>query len=175
MPARGDATRTDATAPAVEELAMSSPRLEAFLDSNRVAYDTMTHPHAFTAQQTAMNAHIDGHSMAKTVMVKLDGRLAMAVLPSDEWLDVTRLRQASGAREVALADESDFKDRFPECEVGAMPPFGNLYHMDVYVSDSLAGGDRIAFNAGNHRELMRMGWNDFERLVHPRVGPLSRH
>ena len=154
---------------------MSSPRLEEFLNSNRVDYDTMTHPHAFTAQQTAMSAHIGGHAMAKTVMVKLDGKLAMAVLPSDEWLDVTRLRSASGAREVALADESDFKDRFPECEVGAMPPFGNLYRMDVYASESFAGGDRIAFNAGNHRELVQMGWDDFERLVHPRVVQLSRH
>ena len=154
---------------------MSSPRLEEFLHSNRVAYDTVTHPHAFTAQETAERAHIHGHAMAKTVMVKLDGRLAMAVLPSDEWLDVARLRQVSGAREVALANESDFKDRFPECEVGAMPPFGNLYHMDVYAADSLADDGHIAFNAGNHREVMRMDWGDFERLVHPRVVPLSRH
>lgn len=154
---------------------MSSPRLEEFLSSNRVAYDTMRHPHAFTAQETAASAHIDGHTMAKTVMVKLDGKLAMAVLPSDEWLDVARLRQVSGAREVALCDESDFKDRFPECEVGAMPPFGNLYHMEVYASESLAGAGHIAFNAGNHRELMRMGWNDFERLVRPRMVEMSRH
>ncbi|HEY0505208.1 MAG TPA: YbaK/EbsC family protein [Lysobacter sp.] len=154
---------------------MSSPRLEEFLNSNRVAYDTMKHPHAFTAQETAMSAHVDGHAMAKAVMVKLDGKLAMAVLPSDEWLDVTRLREVSGAREVALADESDFKDRFPECEVGAMPPFGNLYHMDVYASESLAQGESIVFNAGNHREVMQMGWGDFERLVHPRVVQLSRH
>lgn len=154
---------------------MSSPRLEEFLNSNRVAYDTVTHPHAFTAQQTAERAHIRGHEMAKTVMVKLDGRLAMAVLPSDEWLDVARLRQVSGAREVALANESDFKDRFPECEVGAMPPFGNLYRMDVYAAESLADDGHIAFNAGNHRELMRMDWSDFERLVHPHVVQLSRH
>lgn len=154
---------------------MSSPRLEEFLHSNRVSYDTVTHPHAFTAQETANRAHIQGHEMAKTVMVKLDGKLAMAVLPSDEWLDVARLRQVSGAHEVALASESDFKDRFPECEVGAMPPFGNLYNMEVYAADSLADDGRIAFNAGNHREVMRMGWEDFERLVHPRVGQLTRH
>lgn len=153
---------------------MSSPRLEEFLHSNRVAFDTMTHPHAFTAQETAASAHIDGHEMAKTVMVKLDGRLAMAVLPADEWLDVARLRDASGAHEVALASESDFKDRFPECEVGAMPPFGNLYGMDVYASVTL-DGDRIAFNSGNHRELMRMEWHDFVRLVHPRMASLARH
>ncbi|MBU8974755.1 MULTISPECIES: YbaK/EbsC family protein [unclassified Lysobacter] len=154
---------------------MSSPRLQEFLNSNRVSYDTMTHPHAFTAQETAMRAHVDRHAMAKTVMVKLDGRLAMAVLPSDEWLDVSQLRQVSGAREVALASETDFKDRFPECEVGAMPPFGNLYNMDVYAAESLADDGRIAFNAGSHRELMRMEWSDFERLVHPRVVELTRH
>lgn len=153
---------------------MSSPRLEEFLHSNRVVFDTMTHPHAFTAQETAVSAHIDGHEMAKTVMVKLDGKLAMAVLPADEWLDVARLRDASGAHEVALASEADFKDRFPECEVGAMPPFGNLYGMDVYASVTL-DGDRIAFNSGNHRELMRMEWRDFVRLVHPRMASLARH
>jgi Ala-tRNA(Pro) deacylase len=155
--------------------AMSSPRLEEFLHSNRVVYDTMTHPHAFTAQATAASAHINEHEMAKTVMVRLDGKLAMAVIPSSEWLDIASLRQVSGAREVSLASESDFKDRFPECEVGAMPPFGNLYGMEVYAADSLSEDDRIAFNAGNHRELMRMGWGDFERLVHPRVVHLTRH
>lgn len=154
---------------------MSSPRLEEFLHSNRVSYDTMTHPHAFTAQATAASAHIDDQEMAKTVMVKLDGKLAMAVVPSNAWLDLGSLRDACGAREVSLASESDFKDRFPECEVGAMPPFGNLYGMDVYVSDHLRNDARIAFNAGNHRELMRMGWSDFERLVHPRIAPLTRH
>ena len=113
--------------------------------------------------------------MIKTVMVRLDGKLAMAVLPSDEWLDLAQLRKVSGAREVALATEADFKDRFPECEVGAMPPFGNLYAMDVYAAASLAEDDDIAFNAGSHRELMRMGWDDFERLVHPRIVDLTRH
>lgn len=154
---------------------MSSPRLQEFLNSNRVAYDTMTHPHAFTAQETAMRANLDPHGMVKTVMVKLDGRLAMAVLPADEWLDVAKLRQVSGAREVALASESDFKDRFPECEVGAMPPFGNLYRMDVYAAESLADAGAMAFNSGSHRELVRMRWDDFERLVHPRVVQMTRH
>jgi len=152
-----------------------SPRLQEFLSANHVHYDTMSHPHAFTARDTAASAHIDSHEMLKTVMVRLDGKLAMAVLPSDEWLDLAQLRKVSGAREVALATEADFKDRFPECEVGAMPPFGNLYAMDVYAAASLADDDDIAFNAGSHRELMRMGWHDFERLVHPRMVELARH
>lgn len=154
---------------------MSSPRLEEFLQTHRVAYDTMTHPHAFTAQATAASARLDAHEMAKTVMVRIDGRLAMAVVPSNEWLNLSLLREASGAREVALASESDFRDRFPECEVGAMPPFGNLYNMPVYADESLGDDAPIAFNAGNHRELMRMEWRDFARLVQPHMAPLTRH
>jgi Ala-tRNA(Pro) deacylase len=157
-----------------EESAMSLPRLEEFLHSNHVPYDTMRHPHAFTAQATAASANISGKEMAKTVMVRLDGKLAMAVLPASEWLSLANLRDCAGASEAAIVTESEFKDRFPECEVGAMPPFGNLYGMDVYAADSLAEDEHIAFNAGSHRELMRMDWRDFERLVHPRVAHLSR-
>ncbi|MBF6024497.1 aminoacyl-tRNA deacylase [Lysobacter niastensis] len=153
---------------------MSLPRLEEYLNSNHVPYDTMRHAHAFTAQATAASANISGKEMAKTVMVHLDGKLAMAVLPANEWLNLASLRECSGAREAALASESEFKDRFPECEVGAMPPFGNLYGMDVYADDALTEDEMIAFNAGSHRELMRMDWRDFERLVHPRVAHLSR-
>lgn len=154
---------------------MTSQRLQDYLNEKHVHYDTVTHPHAFTAQQTAASAHIDSHSMAKTVMVRLDGKLAMAVLPSNEWLDVEQLRIAAGAREARLASESEFRDRFPECEVGAMPPFGNLYGMEVYVADSLADDERIAFNAGNHRELMWIDLRDFERLVHPHRAAMTRH
>ncbi|RPE81475.1 Ala-tRNA(Pro) deacylase [Vulcaniibacterium tengchongense] len=167
---------TDAAGLPFLEAAMSMSRLEAFLDSHRVAYDTLTHPRAFTAEATAFSARIDRHEMAKTVMVRLDGRLAMAVLPADERLSLARLREVSGASEVGLASEAEFRDRFPECEVGAMPPFGNLYGMEVYAADSLADEDgQIAFNAGTHRELLLMEWSDFERLVHPYVASLSRH
>ena len=154
---------------------MTSQRLQEFLTEQQVDFHTVTHPHAFTAVQTAASAHIDSHAMAKTVMVRVDGKLAMAVLPSNEWLDIERLRAAAGAREVRLASEAEFRDRFPECEVGAMPPFGNLYGMEVYVADSMAEDERIAFNAGNHRELMWVRWRDFERLVHPHMAPMTRH
>ncbi|MEG3789112.1 YbaK/EbsC family protein [Lysobacter sp. CCNWLW3] len=154
---------------------MASQRLQDYLHSHQVAYDTLAHPYAMTAHGAAVSADIDDHEMAKTVMVKLDGRLAMAVVPADEWLRLTRLREASGAQYVALASEAEFKERFPECEVGAMPPFGNLYGLEVYAADSLAGEERIAFNAGSHRELMRIAWSDFEQLVHPRVAALTRH
>ncbi|MCF7220197.1 aminoacyl-tRNA deacylase [Marilutibacter chinensis] len=154
---------------------MTTQRLQDYLREQQVDFETVTHPHAFTAAQTAASAHIDGHAMAKTVMVRLDGKLAMAVLPSNEWLDIEQLRKAAGAGEARLASESEFRDRFPECEVGAMPPFGNLYGMEVYVADSLSDDERIAFNAGNHRELMWMRWRDFERLVHPHMASLTRH
>ena len=98
----------------------------------------------------------------------------MAAVPANEWVDLSRLREATGAQEVALASESECRERFPECEVGAMPPFGNLYGMDAFAADSLAADEQIVFNTGSHRELVCIGWNDFERLVHPRVTDLTR-
>lgn len=154
---------------------MINQRLEQFLQQHNVPFDTLAHPHAFTASETAQRAHIAGQEMAKTVMVKMDGRMVMAVVPANEWLNLDGLRQACGARSVMLASEDEFRDRFPECEVGAMPPFGNLYGMDVYAADTLTQGGHIAFNAGNHRELMRMEWSDYERLVHPHIASMTRH
>ncbi|TWI12632.1 aminoacyl-tRNA deacylase [Aerolutibacter ruishenii] len=154
---------------------MTTQRLEQFLRSHDVHFDTVPHDHAITALDTARRAHLTGRDMAKTVVVKLDGRLAMAVIPANEWVSLEALRQATGARSASLAGENEFNDRFPECEVGAMPPFGNLYGMEVYAADSLSRGQDIAFNAGNHHELVRMGWNDFERLVHPRIMSMTRH
>jgi Ala-tRNA(Pro) deacylase len=154
---------------------MTSQRLEDYLRAHSIAFHTISHPYAQTAEGTAASANISGREMAKTVMVRLDGKLAMAVVPANEWVDLPRLREVTGAQDVALASESEFKDRFPECEVGAMPPFGNLYGMDVFASDRLAADEQIAFNAGSHRELVCIGWSDFERLVHPRVADLTRH
>lgn len=154
---------------------MTSQRLEEYLQSQQVPFHMLSHPHAMTAQETASSAHIANREMAKTVMVKIDGQLAMAVVPANEWVHLDRLRALTGARNVALASEDEFKGRFPECEVGAMPPFGNLYGMDVFVADSFAAGERIAFNAGSHRELVRMGWHDFQRLAQPRVVRMTGH
>ena len=102
--------------------------------------------------------------MAKTVIVDVDGELAMAVLPSDQYLDPDRLRQALNANSVRLAQEEDFKDRFPLCEPGGEPPFGNLYNMKVYVDDTMISEDWLAFNAGTHTEVIKMGMGDFRRL-----------
>lgn len=144
-------------------------RLKEFLDSQQIKYVTISHSPAFTAQQIAATAHVPGKELAKTVMVLVDGKMAMAVLPASLRVDLDHLQQIIGARRIELADERSFRDKFPECEVGAMPPFGNLYGMDVYVADSLAEDEEIAFNAGSHTELIRMAYADFERLVKPKV------
>ena len=152
---------------------MSATRLMDFLDRNAVHYITMRHSPAYTAQGIAASAHIPGREFAKTVIVLLDGRPAMAVLPAPRKVLIDGLRAATGAAEVKLATEHDFMDLFPDCELGAMPPFGNLYGMEVFVGQELAQDEHIVFNAGTHHELIRMAYADFERLVRPRVVKLA--
>lgn len=152
---------------------MPVARLKEFLDSHNVKYVTISHSPAITAQEIAASAHIPGKELAKTVMVKIDGKMAMAVLPASHQVDFDLLKEVTGAERVELATEKEFSDLFPQCEVGAMPPFGNLYGMDVIVSKNLAEDDQIAFNAGSHTELIRLAYNDFERLVGPKVVRLS--
>ncbi|GAA0722789.1 YbaK/EbsC family protein [Dokdonella soli] len=147
---------------------MPEPRLHDYLNRNHITFDTIQHARTITAQETAASAHIHGHELAKTVMVKLDDRIAMVVLPASQRLHFGRLKKATGANTAGLADESEFRDLFPGCEPGAMSPFGNLYGLDVYVEDSLAEDRTIAFNAGTHTELVRMPFAEFERLVNPR-------
>lgn len=148
---------------------MPATQLKAFLDSHSVKYVTLTHSQAFTAMEIAESAHVPGREMAKTVVVKMDGKLAMAVLPAPRKLDVARLRQATEAVSLELAHEYEFRGDFPGCEIGAMPPFGNLYGMEVFVDAKLAEDDKIAFNAGSHTELVQMAYADFQRLVKPTV------
>ena len=148
---------------------MPVSQLREFLDRHKVKYVTIAHSLAYTAQEIAESAHIRGKELAKTVMVRLDGKMAMAVLPASKRVNFDLLRQGSGASTVELAGEGEFKDRFPECELGAMPPFGNLYGMEVLVSEDLAAADEIAFNAGTLTELIRMSCKDFQRLVQPKV------
>ena len=148
---------------------MPGEKTREFLDSHYVKYITISHSPAFTAQEIAASAHIPGKELAKTVMVKIDGTMAMAVLPASAKVDFELLQDVAGADEVELATEKEFADLFPECEVGAMPPFGNLYDMAVYVADTLADDAEIAFNAGSHSELIRIAYQDYERLVRPTV------
>ncbi|HEY3399562.1 MAG TPA: YbaK/EbsC family protein [Geothrix sp.] len=148
---------------------MPTTMLREFLTRNGVAHQVIQHPQAFTATSVAGAAHIPGKEMAKTVVVNLDGHFALAVVPANRKVDLERLRQAAGALSAELADEREFIADFPECEPGAMPPFGNLYGMDVYVEPHLAADPEIAFNAGTHTELIRMAYKDFERLTHPKL------
>ncbi len=153
---------------------MPARKLKEFLDRNKVKYVSISHSPTYTAQEIAQSAHVPGKKLAKTVIVSLDGKMAMAVLPATEHVDFGLLRKASGAKKAELASEGQFKDRFPECEPGAMPPFGNLYDMAVYVSPSLAEDDEIAFNAGSHTELIRLAYKDFERLAKPQVTKIGK-
>jgi Ala-tRNA(Pro) deacylase len=153
---------------------MPVKKLKKLLDTENVKYVTVSHSPAFTAQETAASAHIPGKELAKTVMVIIDGKMAMAILPAYCRLDFELLKAAAKAREVELATEKEFKDMFPECDVGAMPPFGNLYGMEVFVAEKLAEDEEIAFNAGSHTELIRLSYKDFERLVMPTVARLAQ-
>lgn len=145
-------------------------KLKEFLDTAGVKYIVVSHAPAYTAQEIAASAHIPGKELAKTVIVKLDGKMAMAVLPASHVVDFDKLKQAAGSAKAELASEDEFRSLFPECEVGAMPPFGNLYDIPVYAERALTEGEEIAFNAGSHKELFRMAYKDFENLVKPRTG-----
>ncbi len=153
---------------------MPATKLKAFLDSQNIKYTSIRHPAASTTQRIAATTHIPGKELAKTVMVKIDGKMAMAVLPSSRHLNLEMLREAAKAEKIELATEMAFVNLFPDCEAGAMPPFGNLYGMDVYVSQCLSEDEEISFNAGTHTELVRMSYKDFEKLVKPQVVDFSR-
>jgi len=152
---------------------MPLSKLRSFLDSHNVKYMVISHSLAYTAQGVAALAHVSGKKLAKTVIVKIDDILAMAVIPASEHVDLDRIRTITGAQSVELATEREFKDAFPDCETGAMPPFGNLYDMSVYADASLAENEEITFSAGSHRELVRMQWRDLVRLVNPTVHQLT--
>ena len=152
---------------------MQLTKLREFLDSHNVKYMVISHSLAYTAQGIAALVHVSGKKLAKTVIVKIDGVLAMAVVPASLHVDLDKLKALTGAQIVELASEREFKDAFPDCETGAMPPFGNLYDMPVYADSSLAEHEEITFSAGTHRELMRMSWNDMAAIVNPTVDNLT--
>lgn len=155
---------------------MTLSKLREFLDSHHIKYLVISHSLAYTAQGVAALAHVSGKELAKTVIVKIDDILAMAVVPAAFHVDLDRLKILTGARAVELATEAEFKDAFPDCETGAMPPFGNLYGMSVYADASLAENEEITFSAGTHRELVRTKWADMVRLVSPTISLLTyRH
>src|ERR1700758_762002 len=152
---------------------MPLSKLREFLDSHEIKYLVVSHSLAYTAQGVAALAHVSGKRLAKTVIVKVDGVLAMAVIPASSHVDLDRLRALTGAQLVELATEREFQHAFPDCETGAMPPFGNLYDMPVYADANLAENEEITFSAGSHRELARMNWGDLMRLVNPTIDKLT--
>lgn len=154
---------------------MPLSRLETYLRNQDVSFNKIVHHKTYTAQRTAADAHISGKEIAKTVIMKLDGEMCMVVLPGDMQVDINLLKESTGAKEIRLATENEFKDMFENCEVGAMPPFGNLYDMPVYVAEVLKEEVFIAFNAGTHSLLIQMKYADFERLVQPTIMKLTYH
>jgi Ala-tRNA(Pro) deacylase len=152
---------------------MATQIVKEFLDRNSVPHSSITHPQTYTAQRTAQVTHIKGKELAKTVIVNVDGRVCMAVVPAHYHVNLDKLRSVTGARRLDLAREDDLKRLFPDCETGAMPPFGNLYGMDVWVQEDLARDRQIAFNAGTHTEVIRMSYRDFENLVHPEIADFA--
>lgn len=148
---------------------MPVQKLKDFLDSHGVRYLTIVHSRAYTAQEVAASAHVSGNEFAKVVVVKADGRLALAVCPASERVDLDRLARALGASGVSLATEGEFLEFFAGCELGAMPPFGHLYGLETFASRSLGTHEAISFNAGTHTELIRLPYRDFARLENPTV------
>jgi Ala-tRNA(Pro) deacylase len=152
---------------------MPAEKLRKFLDKNNIKYVSIKHSLAYTAQEIAASAHIHGREVAKTVIVRIDGKMSMSVIPASFRLDLGLLSKAAGGKKAQLATEQEFQDLFPGCALGAMPPFGNLYDLPVYADESLAEDEEIAFNAGSHTELIKLSYGDFERLVKPVVARIT--
>jgi Ala-tRNA(Pro) deacylase len=148
--------------------------LDQFLSLYNVPYRSYNHEPTYTAQDTARSLHISGHEVAKSVILRMDGRLVIAVLPACEMVDLTKFRDMTDSLWVELANEEDLAHIAPLCDVGCIPPIGNLFGLPVYVSTSLTRDEVIAFNAGNHTEEIRMFYRDFEKLVQPRIMDFSR-
>jgi len=140
-----------------------------YLYHNHIRFKVIEHPMTFTAQGTAHSAHVPGKNFAKTVVLEINGKMNMMVMPAEYKVNLSFLKNIFWTDDVKLASEEELKGLFPDCEIGGMPPFGNLYGIDVFVSEELTKDDEIAFNAGNHTELVKMTYSDYAKLVHPNV------
>lgn len=149
-----------------------SARLKTYLDENNVKYTLMSHSPAYTAQAAAATMHVPGKELAKTVVLAAGEERMLAVLPASYHVDLKKMSALVG-KPVRLATEQEFIGLFPDCELGAMPPFGNMYHLPVYVDVSLEADEEIVFNAGTHRDAIRMKYADFARLVKPTVAQFA--
>lgn len=144
-------------------------RLEAYLREHQISFQLQHHTQAFSAQKIAESEHIPGNMVAKTVIAWADDKMISLVLPASYRADLNKVREALGVREIRLAHEAEFAATFPDCEVGTMSPFGNLYSIPVYVEKSLTGQETMAFPAGTYTDTMSLRYADFERLVYPKV------
>ncbi len=147
--------------------------IKSFLDEHQVPYEIIHHRRDFTAQETAADTHTKGKEFAKTVVLQADGRPVMTVLPAIYQVSLDKARKALQAKEVQLASEDDIAQLCPDCEIGAMPPFGNLFKVPVYVDRRLAEDRLITFNAGTHEDVIRLLYEDFQRLTNPEVVDLA--
>ncbi len=148
-------------------------KLREFLDQNKVAYEVISHRQAFTAQEIAAVEHVPGKQLAKVVMLRSGKDFIMAVLPAPLRVDLDSAKAVTGNSDLALATEQEFKGLFPQCEPGAMPPFGNLYNLPVYVDRALTEDEEIVFNAGTHTQTVKMKYADFARLVQRKVADFA--
>ena len=151
-----------------------SEKLRVFLDRNRVEYTHTVHPLAYTAREVASAEHLPPREVAKTVVVFGDDGFHMLVLPASRVVDFQEVRLTLGLTHARMATEEELNRLFPDCELGAMPPMGNLYGMPVYLDSSLAGEGTIAFNGGTHRDEVHMRIADYRELVNPAVITLAR-
>lgn len=150
-------------------------KLEEYFRDNRVGFQAMTHPTAYTAQEVAAAQKVPGKQVAKVVMVLADDRVAMLVMPASYRIDFTKLRGILGAKDARLAKEEEFSGLFPDCDTGAMPPFGNLYNVPVYVDRVLTEDPEIVFQAGSHRDTLKIAYKDYARLAQPIVADFATH
>jgi Ala-tRNA(Pro) deacylase len=150
-------------------------KIEAYLEEQGVAYEKREHPAAYTAQEVAAEEHVSGNMLAKTVIVAVDDKYTLCVLPASYKLDLNKVARELRARNVRLADEAEMARLFPDVEVGAEPPFGNLYQLPTLVDRHLAEDEAIVFQAGTHRDAVRIRYADFARLAKPAVADLAVH
>jgi Ala-tRNA(Pro) deacylase len=148
---------------------MPLKQLKEFLNKNEIKYTILNHSIAYTAQEVVESTHLSSKNLAKCVIVKIKNKLIMVVLPAHQKVDLHQIKEMTGSSEAELASESEFQNRFPGCELGAMPPFGNLFDMGVYISAEFDTHGDIAFNAGTHSQLIQLAYVDYARLVKPVV------
>jgi Ala-tRNA(Pro) deacylase len=149
--------------------------LDQFLSSRRVSFEHLRHRPAYAANRVAQTLHIPGKDVAKTVLLRTDRGYLLAVLPATHQVDLDEVRRELGAERVEMATEAEMERLFPDCEPGALPPFGSLYHLQTLVDESLAADERIVFDAQNHEDAIRMSYSDYESLEHPRKGHFAHH